>query len=58
MKKIINYLNFLFFIGLIFGQENPNPERFKNNPERDKTFIDLFQLWDKKTQYLRIQSCL
>ena len=48
MKKIINYLNFLFFIGLVFGQGNPNPERFKKNPQGDKTFIELFQLWDKK----------
>tara|TARA_Y100000590_G_scaffold306854_1_gene346364 strand:- start:2724 stop:3389 length:666 start_codon:yes stop_codon:yes gene_type:complete len=42
------FISLLLFIGLPCGQDGPNPERFKKNPESDRVSIDLFQEWDKK----------
>ena len=42
------FISLLLFIGLACGQDGPNPERFKKNPENDRVSIDLFQEWDKK----------
>ena len=42
------YISLLLFIGLAWGQNSPNPQRFNKNPEGDNVSIDLFQLWDKK----------
>ena len=43
-----SFISLFLFIGLVYGQDGPNPERYKISPEGDRVFIDLFRLWDKK----------
>ena len=45
---MISRITLLLFIGLAWGQNSPNPQRFNKNPEGDNVSIDLFRLWDKK----------
>ena len=45
------FVSLFLFIGLACGKDDPNPERFKINPEGNRVFIDLFRLWDKKYSY-------
>ena len=45
---MVRYISLLLFIGLVWGQNSPNPQRFNKNTEGDNVSIDLFRLWDKK----------
>ena len=38
----------LLYIGLVWGQDDPNPERFEKSPQGDRASIGSFIQWDKK----------